>query len=149
MGTITLILILAAIAVAVLASLNFNTSYIPAHLDELLRLDNSATRTTNTNGTARNLGGTYGGSGKPMNAVVRYSAADRADTNETYAFVVQESVDNSTWVTITPSVTVTGAAGTVSIPAVITGPFVRVNLAVGGTTPSITYETFLTPGGFV
>jgi hypothetical protein len=126
-----------------------NVNAIPAHLDELLRLDASATRTANTNGTARNLGGTNGGSGKPMNFIVRYSAADRADTNEAYTFTVQESVDGTTYTTITVGVAVTGAAGTVAIPAVISGPFCRVVLTVAGTTPSITYETFISPGGFV
>ena len=127
-------------------------NFIPTPQDESLRLEASATRTANFNGTALDQGAGFkpGGVGMPAAAVVNVTAADRANSDETYAFVLEESSDNSTFTGCGPSVSVdvSGTAatiGAVSVPGFVSQRYVRCRLTVGGTTPSITYEAWLNP----
>lgn len=123
-----------------------NTAFIPGPIDNQTRLESSATKTATFNGTALDLGSGFAPSnaGQRFSAVVKSSALDLTDLNETYTFKVQESSDNSAWTDASPAVAMT-AAGTVAIPAFISKRYVRVVLTAGGTTPSVTYEAWLVP----
>jgi hypothetical protein len=83
-----------------------------------------------------------------MAAVINPTAIDRAQSDETYTFVLQESADNITFTDCGPavSVDVAGAAATIvayTVPGFVSQRYVRCKLTVGGTTPSITYEAWL------
>jgi len=144
--TMTMLIILALLIVAVVMAqgLHLNTAFVPTPQDESLRLEASATKTADFVGTTKDLGLGYdpGGLGQQACAVVSITALDTTDTNETYAFVLQESHDGSTWANAGPIITVT-ATGIASIPGWLARRYARLNLDVGGTTPSITYESWL------
>jgi hypothetical protein len=91
-----------------------------------------------------------GGIGQPGAAVINVTAADRADSNETYTFKLQESPDNATWTDCGApvSVAVAGAVATLGVilaKGVVTKPYIRLDLVVAGTTPSITYKAWFNP----
>jgi hypothetical protein len=85
-----------------------------------------------------------GGLGLAVGGVVQVTAADLADGNETYSFVLQESSDNVTFSAASAAVS-TGAAGTYPVRGRVTKRFVRLALTVGGTTPSVTFKAWLNP----
>jgi len=127
-----------------------NKNFIPTPQDEAMRLEASITKTANFAGTAfdQGIGFAPGGVGMPAVAVVNVTAADRASTDETYSFVLQESNDNASWndCGAAQTVDVAGSAatlGAISVAGMISKRYVRVGLTVGGTTPSITYEAWL------
>jgi hypothetical protein len=139
-------IILLLIACAGAMAMNFNTAFVPGPLDNNLRLESSITKTADFAGTAFDLGSGFaaGGAGQPFSAVVDVSAFDFTTEDETYAVTIQESADNSTWANISPAVDV-GATGVKAIPVFVSSRYVRINLDVGGTSPSITYEGWLVP----
>lgn len=80
-----------------------------------------------------------------MVGVVSVTAIDTSSADETYAFKLQESADGSTgWKDIGAAEAAT-AVGTLLVKGFVTKPFVRLSLAVAGTTPSITYSADLSP----
>lgn len=134
--------------VVVAAKAGLNTAFVPTPQDESSRLEAAITKTADFDGTAYDHGSgfTPGGIGMPVAAVTKITALDATDTNETYKFVLQESADNVTYTDAGPIITVT-AVGIVSIPGFISQRYNRLKLDVGGTTPSITYESWLNPLG--
>jgi hypothetical protein len=119
--------------------------------DEGLKLQASVTKTADFNSTAIDLGSGFapGGGGRPMQAIVNYSAADFTTTDETYDFWIEDSADNSTFTKrsapVRAVVSATQVAGSVTIPCGILQRYVRLVLDVAGTTPSITYLGYLQP----
>ncbi len=134
-------------------------SFIPGPPDAQLELQAAATKTANFNGAWLDLGSSSapGGIGMPVAGVVNVTAADRANGDETYALKLEQAdadangaADAATIETcsVPVSVPVAGTAATTGIVLVkgfVTKRFVRLVLAVGGTTPSITYEGNLNP----
>ena len=137
---------LVILGVTACVMLGFSTTFIPGPVDENTRLESSITKTADFNGAALDLGSGFapGGPGQAMSVIIDTSARDFTTGDETYAFVVQESSDNSSWTTISVAVSVT-ALGVVAIPVFVSQRYVRTNLDVAGTTPSITYEAWLVP----
>lgn len=129
-----------------------NTTHIPGPFDAemLLELAAGVTKTADYNGAAKDLGGGYapGGIGQPAAAVVEVSALDSTTGDETYAFVVEESDDDSTYTPAGPIISVT-ATGALSVPCFLSKRYCRLKLDVAGTTPSIAYKSHLVPLGFV
>ena len=105
----------------------------------------AVTLTANTNGPALDLGSQRapGELGMPMAAVIQTTALNLTTGDETYTFTLQDSPDSSTWTT-RGTVGVT-AVGSVAVGGLIKQEYVRLNLAVAGTSPSITYQAFLNP----
>jgi hypothetical protein len=143
MLTTFMIIVVAILAIASIP--HFNTAFIPGPIDNRLKPEPAVTKTASYNGAAQDFGSGFlaGGSGQPTAAVVNVTAIDRADTNETYTFKVQESADNSSWADITVTVSRT-ATGAFAIPFFLTNRYARVVLTAGGTTPSVTYDVSFT-----
>jgi hypothetical protein len=126
---------------------------IPTPQDTQLLLTDTITKTANFDTPGLLLTGTAfapGGIGLPGAAIINVTACDRADSNETYTFKLQESADNSTFTDCGApiSVTVAGAVATLGVimaKGIVTKPYVRLDLVVGGTTPSITYKAWFNP----
>ena len=125
--------------------------FIPGPLDADQVLQAAVTKTTGFNGDWMDLGKGFapGGLGMPAAAVVNTTAIDHTDSNETYTLTMQEAdadangaADAGTVRTISPTESVT-ATGLSLVKGMITGRFVRLVLAAGGTTPSITYDAYL------
>jgi phage major head subunit gpT-like protein len=138
-----------------------NTAFIPSPLDEATRLEGTAatataadvpiTKTATFAGTAFNLGSlaANAGIGQPMAAVIKTTAIDHTTGDETYSAQLMDSVDGSTWLAIGPPVTISPTVlGKASIPGFRTQQYVALALTLGGTTPSITYDAWLTTQGF-
>jgi hypothetical protein len=68
---------------------------------------------------------------------------DVADGNETYTFTLQESSDNVSFTNAGASVAAT--PGAVAVRGWLTKRYARLALAVSGTTPSITFKSYLNP----
>jgi len=105
----------------------------------------TVTSTANTTYPVLDLGSgrAPGELGMPMGAVIRTTALNLGSSNETYTFDLQDSPDDATWTTQgTLAVT---ATGTVVLRAQIQGRYVRLQLVVAGTAPSITFEAYLNP----
>jgi hypothetical protein len=119
---------------------------IPTPQDTRLLIQDTTTKTAAFNTPAIDLGAGFspGGLGLAVGGVVQVTAADLADGNETYSFVLQESSDNVTF-TAASAATSTGAAGTYPVRGRVTKRFVRLALTVGGTTPSVTFKAWLNP----
>jgi hypothetical protein len=131
---------------------------IPGPQDEQLRLDAAAgaaatTQTASTNSAALDMGAGFApaGRGLPVAAVIQVTAADRADSNETYNFKLQDSADNVSFadIGVNVAVTVAGAAatlGTYVAKGLLTRRYVRLVSTIAGTTPSITFKAWLKTG---
>ena len=119
-------------------------NFIPTPQDELLRLVASGTITATTATSSYDMGQGFapGGPGVATAAVINATAVDRADSNETYVFVLQESDDNSTWVDCSTSRSIT-VAGVYSVIGFVNRRYVRLQRTLGGTTPSLTSEAWL------
>jgi hypothetical protein len=138
------LLLTLGIGLAAALAMGLHSDYIPGPLDDNLLLEDAITKTADFDGTTFDGGAGYspGGIGMAVAAVVQVAALDRADENETYLFVLQESADGVTWKDIGPAVSVT-AVGNVSVPGFLSERYVSLRLDVGGTTPSITYSAHL------
>lgn len=138
-----------------------NTSFIPNPIDEATRLEGTAanlaantadvptTKTATFAGTAFNMGAAApnAGIGQPLAAIIKYSALVAAGT---YVAQLMDSPDGSTWSAIGPAVTIPPgvASGKMAIPGFRTQQYVALSLTLGGTSPSITYDAWLTIQGF-
>jgi hypothetical protein len=123
---------------------------IPGPPDANLLLGAGATMTATANKTAINLGTSAnpGLGGRPMQAGVPIVAADFASANETYDLILQQSVDNSTFTDVSPTVrVVAGDVGnTVLVGGFVTQQYVRVRVVISGTTPSLQHgDIYLHP----
>lgn len=128
--------------------------YIPmTDADQVLQA--SVTKTASFNSAWLDLGEGYdasGSIGQPVAAVVNVTAADRANSDETYIFKLQQTTpdangaaDDAAAADISPSVAVavSGTDATLGnlVPrGLVTARFVRLVLTAAGTTPSITYS---------
>ena len=129
-----------------------NKNYIPIPQDENLRMESVITKTASFVGTALDLGNGFkgGGVGKAAAAVVNISAGDFTTGDESYAFTLEESADNSTWTAAGPAVSPDTAtpnlvAKAISVPGFVSQRYVRVHAVFCGTTPSVTYEAWFNP----
>lgn len=139
-------LIGAVLLIVFLLGQRLTTSWFPTPQDDAMQLESAVTKTADFAGTTYDNGIGYspGAIGQQVVAVVAISAMDKTTGDETYKFVLQESVDGVTWTDAGPIITVT-AIGPVSIPAWLSQRYCRLNLDVAGTTPSITYDAWLNP----
>jgi hypothetical protein len=119
---------------------------IPTPQDAQLLLQDTTTKTAAFNTPAVDFGAGFlpGGLGKPVAAVVQVTALDLVDGNESYTFTLQESSDNVSFTAAGAPATAT-AIGAVAVRGWATKRYLRVALTVGGTTPSVTFKTFLNP----
>ncbi len=119
---------------------------VPTPQDSALLMQDTTTKAANYNtpGLDLGLGFAPGGLGKPVAAVVHVSARDGTSGNETYAFTLEESSNNSTFTPAGASTTVLDD-GAVAVRGWLTKRYVRLALVVGGTTPSITFKAWLNP----
>ena len=119
---------------------------IPTPQDTRLLLQDTTTKTASYNTPGLDLGSGFapGGLGQPVAAVVNATALDLSSGNETYALTLEESADNVTFTTAGAATAVT-AAGAVAVRGWLTKRYVRLSLAVAGTTPSITFKAWLNP----
>ena len=118
---------------------------IPTPQDAALLMQDTTTKTAAYTTPGLDLGSGFapGGLGLPAAAVVHVSAADVADGNEAYTFVLQESSDNVTFTNAGASTAVAAGAG--AVKGWVTKRYVRLSLSVSGTTPSITFKAWLNP----
>jgi hypothetical protein len=114
--------------------------------DAQFLLTDTTTKTAGFNTNAVDLGAGFnpGGLGRPAAAVVSVTAVDVADGNESYTFTLQESSDNVTF-TAAGAATAATAAGALAVRGWLTKRYARLALAVSGTTPSITFKSYLNP----
>jgi hypothetical protein len=119
---------------------------IPTPQDAQLLLQDTTTKTASFNTPAVDLGPGFapGGLGKPAAAVVRVTAVDVSDGNESYTFTLQDSADNVTFFPAGAATSVS-AAGAVPVRGWVTRRYVRVALVASGTTPSVTFKAWLNP----
>ena len=119
---------------------------IPTPQDAQLLLQDTTTKTATFNTPSVDLGAGFspGGLGKPAAAVVQVTAVDLAYGNEVYTFTLQESSDNSTFTAAGGGILL-NTVGTHAVRGWITKRYVRLGLTVSGTTPSITFKTYLHP----
>lgn len=120
-----------------------NKNFIPL-LDAARHIEDAVTKTADYAGASHDLGEGFapGGPGLMMAAVVNVAARDFTTEDETYKFKLQESDDNVTFTDAGPQVAVT-ATGSFAIWGIVSKRYVRADLDVGGTSPSITYSTDL------
>jgi hypothetical protein len=119
---------------------------LPTPQDTALLMQDTATKTANFNTVGLDLGSGFapGGLGKPVAAVVNASALDTGSGNETYSLTLEESNDNASFTSAGAAQAVT-AIGVVAVRGWLTKRYARLALAVGGTTPSITFKAWLNP----
>ena len=119
---------------------------IPTPQDAQLLLQDTTTKTIAYNTPGLDLGAGFapGGAGVPVAAVVQVTALDTADGNEGYTFTLQESADNVSFVAAGGPTSVSAVGGHV-VRGWATRRYVRLALAVTGTTPSITFKSYLNP----
>jgi hypothetical protein len=151
------VLLAAALLVAIAAAIWMAEPTIPGPQDEQLRLDGAAgaaatTQTASTNSTALDMGSGFApsGIGMPVAGLVNVTAADRAQSDETYNFKLQESSDNSAWTDICANVAVpvsgaTATLGVVVCKGLLSKRYVRLVSTIAGTTPSVTFKAWLHP----
>lgn len=142
MGTALILAVLAILALALFQGID---NFIPTPQDELLRIQASGTITTTTPTGNYDMGPGFapGGPGQAVAAVINATAVDRADSNETYVFQLEESDNGSSgWTACSVSRSIT-AVGTYSVIGFANRRFLRLTRTLGGTTPSLTSEVFV------
>ena len=153
---LTLIIVLMAILLVALAGApamaDVANRGVPGPQDSNLVIQAAVTKVADFDGAGLDLGEGFdpGGVGKVMTAVITVTAADRANSDETYAFHLEESDDNNTFVDcgVPESIEVSAATATVGVyvaKGIVTKRYVRLVLDVDGSTPSITYSAYLNP----
>ena len=150
-GGITVALGLVILAALALSAFMADPT-IPGPLDEEMLLQATTTQVASTNSAALDMGAGFapGGVGMPVAGVIDVTAADRANSDETYNFKLQESADNVTFTDIGANVAlpVAGAVATLDtlVPkGFLTKRYVRLASTLAGTTPSITFKAYLKP----
>jgi hypothetical protein len=148
----TMVSLALMVMVALALSLNLDKNYVPQPLDTQLLVEAAITKTAAYNGASFDQGAGFapGGVGMAMAALINVTACDRSSGDETYAFKLQESADNISFVDCGPSVSVDVAGavatlGMINVPGFVSLRYQRVVHTPAGTTPSITYETYLSP----
>jgi len=118
---------------------------VPTPQDAQFLLTDTTTKTAAFNTNAVDLGAGFnpGGLGRPAAAVVSVTAMDVADGNESYTFTLQESSDNVSFSAAGASVAAN--PGAVAVRGWLTKRYARLALTVSGTTPSITFKSYLNP----
>lgn len=124
--------------------------YIPM-IDAALELQPTITKTADFSGDWLDLGKRYapGGLGEPVGAVIDVSALDLTDTDETYAFHLEQTDADENGDADTAAAEAIGvpvaveATGIAVAKGLITKRFVRLVLDVDGETPSISYQAHL------
>lgn len=147
---ITTLILIGVLLLALFGSVSrLNNAYIPTPLDEATRLETATAKTATFAGTAFDLGVAPGnaGIGEPMAAVVNISAVDRTTGDETYTWQLKDSPDGTTWTAIGPSVE-SHVVGMLSVPGFRTQRYVAISVTMAGTTPSATWDAWLTTQGF-
>ena len=119
---------------------------IPTPQDSQLLLQDTTTKTAAYNTPSLDLGAGFapGGAGTPVVAVVQVTTLDTTDGNENYSFTLQESSDNVSF-GAAGGVTPVAAVGGHAVRGWATKRYVRLALTVSGTTPSITFKSYLNP----
>ena len=119
---------------------------LPTPQDASLLMQDTTTKTANYSTPGLDLGSGFapGGLGQPVAAVVNVTARDGASGNETYTLTLEESPDNVTFTAAGATVTIS-ATGAAAIRGWLTKRYARLTLAVGGTTPSLTFKAWLNP----
>ncbi len=118
-------------------------------LDNALSLTGGQTRTDVADATSNSYdsgkGFKPGGVGLPVVAAVHCTGVDGSSGNETYGFSLQESDDNATWsdVSVEAAADPDVAEQNVLVKGYQTKRYLRLNLDVGGTTPSVTWQAWL------
>src|SRR4051794_10222595 len=109
---------------------------LPTPQDTALLLQDTTTKTASYNTPGLDLGAGFspGGLGKPVAAVVNITAIDHGNSNETYAFTLEESSDNVTF-TAAGASSSTIVTGAIAVRGWLTKRYVRLALVIGGTTP--------------
>jgi hypothetical protein len=147
----SVLLIIACLAFAAAAVLKMAE---PAHVgppDATLLLQASVTKTASFNSAGLDLGSGFapGGAGMPVQANVSYSAGDFTTGDETYTFKLEESADNSSFTAcsqvVTAPVTAAAPGGALAVGGFVKQRYVRLVMTAAGTTPSITYQAYLSP----
>jgi hypothetical protein len=143
---------IAVLALALIVMPKMADPAIPTPQDVQLLLQDTVTKTASFDSAGLDLGSGYapGGGGQAVQGLVNVTAADRADSNETYTFKLQESSDNSTFTDVSPAVAVpvsgaTATVGVVQLKGFVVKRYVRLSLTAAGTTPSVTYKAWLNP----
>lgn len=119
---------------------------VPGPQDSNLAIQASVTKTADFNGAGLDLGEGFdpGGVGKVFAAVIDVTAIDFTSSDETYAFHLEESDDDATYVDAGVPVDV-DEVGVHVAKGIVTKRYVRLVLDVDGSTPSITYSAHLNP----
>ncbi len=125
--------------------------FIPGPMDANQELQESTTKAADFSGTWLDLGEGYapGGLGLPAAAVIDVTARDFTTTDETYSFTLEETDPDANGDPDATKIRAIGVAAAVTdtglalAKGLITGRFVRLSLDVGGTSPSITYSSYL------
>jgi hypothetical protein len=112
-------------------------------------LQAAVTRTATINSTGVDLGAdfaaAFAGLGTPAVCDVVITAIDRVTGDETYAFTLQHSDDNVTFVSCGAAPTSPTAVGTLRVTGFVNKRYARLALVAAGTTPSVTFSAALTP----
>ncbi len=116
-------------------------------VDTQLQLQAAGAVTASANGTALDLGAGWApaAGGVPMLAILPFTALKRSAGNETYAFKLQDSPDNSTWTdaganraTADDGYAADGTTGLLAVGGFIRNRYVRLVMTLAGTAPTIT-----------
>jgi len=139
--------VLAMVAIAMAPAMaDVENRGIPGPQDAELVLQAGVTKTVDFDGAGLHLGTGFapGGIGKLISAVITVTALDQTTGNETYAFHLEESADDQTYVDCGVPLAV-AATGVFVAKGIQTLPYSRLVLDVDGDTPSITYSANLNP----
>src|SRR5688500_16737769 len=97
--TLTFLLLAVAAIATLVVVLKMAEPTIPTPQDAQLLLQDTTTKTANFNSAGLDLGSGFapGGPGLRVSGIVNVTAADRANSDETYSFVLEQSDDNTTF----------------------------------------------------
>lgn len=141
---ITLISVLAVLVIII--RLGITDPTIPTPPDEELLLQDTVTKTADFDGAALDLGEGFAPNmgGMPFQATIDVTTRDFTTGDETYVFNLQESDASGSGFATIGTVTVT-SLGVKIVKGFVSKRYVRLSIDVGGTTPSMTYKSYLSP----
>lgn len=119
---------------------------IPGPEDAGLVLQASVTNTATFSGAGLDLGSGFAPD-QPvdMAAVIDATAVDHTTGDETYAFTLEQSSDDSSFAACGVAPASPVAAGVVVARGLVSKRYVRLTVTIAGTSPSITYSANLNP----